>query len=180
MWSISRALGAALAVSGCAAWLGTGVMKPVIADILGDGGLATVAMAGTLCGAALVAGALCGVVIYLLAFLPIHDKPNFQVRALIVTLGGNDLLRALPPEVSRANLEGILQKAEARPAFVCSRCRREKGSRGQRNTRGGKREGSPVGSFCRLPVPGSNTAAAEARARFWFLVVAGMTERKIV
>lgn len=37
-----------------------------------------------------------------------------EVDALIVTLGGNDLLRGLPPEVSRANLEGILQKAQAR------------------------------------------------------------------
>jgi len=46
-------------------------------------------MAGTLVGAALLAGALCGAVIYLLAFLPIHDRPNFQVRALIITLGLN-------------------------------------------------------------------------------------------
>jgi acyl-CoA thioesterase-1 len=33
--------------------------------------------------------------------------------ALIVALGGNDLLRGLPPEASRANLEAILQKADA-------------------------------------------------------------------
>lgn len=32
--------------------------------------------------------------------------------ALIVALGGNDLLRGLDPSVSRANLEGILQVAE--------------------------------------------------------------------
>ena len=31
-----------------------------------------------------------------------------DVDALIVALGGNDLLRGLPPEASRANLEGIL------------------------------------------------------------------------
>lgn len=37
-----------------------------------------------------------------------------DVDALIVALGGNDLLRGLPPEVSRANLEGILQKATER------------------------------------------------------------------
>ncbi|WP_299589791.1 arylesterase [uncultured Tateyamaria sp.] len=36
-----------------------------------------------------------------------------DVDALIVTLGGNDLLRGLSPEVSRANLEGIVQAAEA-------------------------------------------------------------------
>ena len=34
-----------------------------------------------------------------------------DVDALIVALGGNDLLRGLPPEASRANLEGILQAA---------------------------------------------------------------------
>lgn len=34
-----------------------------------------------------------------------------EVDALIVALGGNDLLRGLPPSASRANLEGILQTA---------------------------------------------------------------------
>lgn len=93
LWSsvgiINMAHGATFAISGYAAWLATGAMKPVIATLLGNGGLATIAMAGTLVGSALLAGALCGVVIYLLAFLPIHDKPNFPVRALIVTLGLN-------------------------------------------------------------------------------------------
>ena len=37
-----------------------------------------------------------------------------HVDALIVALGGNDLLRGLPPEASRANLDGILSEAEAR------------------------------------------------------------------
>ncbi|MEO0381019.1 MAG: branched-chain amino acid ABC transporter permease [Pseudomonadota bacterium] len=93
LWSsvgiINMAHGATFAVSGYAAWLVTGAMKPVIASLLGSGGIATFAMAATLVGSALVAGALCGIVIYLLAFLPIHDKPNFPVRALIVTLGLN-------------------------------------------------------------------------------------------
>ncbi|MEM6758566.1 MAG: arylesterase [Pseudomonadota bacterium] len=35
-----------------------------------------------------------------------------DVDALIVTLGGNDLLRGLPPEESRANLEGIVAQAQ--------------------------------------------------------------------
>jgi len=35
-----------------------------------------------------------------------------EVDGLIVTLGGNDLLRGLPPEAARANLSGILQAAE--------------------------------------------------------------------
>lgn len=34
-----------------------------------------------------------------------------DVQALIVTLGGNDLLRGLPPEAARANLAGILEAA---------------------------------------------------------------------
>lgn len=37
-----------------------------------------------------------------------------DVDALIVTLGGNDLLRGIVPETSRANLEGILKEAAAR------------------------------------------------------------------
>lgn len=36
-----------------------------------------------------------------------------DVDAMIVTLGGNDLLRGLSPEQARANLEGILQAAQA-------------------------------------------------------------------
>ena len=35
-----------------------------------------------------------------------------DVDAMIVALGGNDLLRAIPPETSRANLEGILRAAQ--------------------------------------------------------------------
>lgn len=37
-----------------------------------------------------------------------------NVDALIVALGGNDLLRGIDPAVSRANLDGILQAAAAR------------------------------------------------------------------
>jgi acyl-CoA thioesterase-1 len=36
-----------------------------------------------------------------------------SARAMIVTLGGNDLLRGLPPEEARANLDAILTKADA-------------------------------------------------------------------
>lgn len=41
-----------------------------------------------------------------------------EVDAMIVALGGNDLLRALPPETSRANLTGILRKAADRDVPV--------------------------------------------------------------
>lgn len=34
-----------------------------------------------------------------------------EIDAMIVALGGNDLLRGIDPEVSRANLDGILSKA---------------------------------------------------------------------
>jgi acyl-CoA thioesterase-1 len=37
-----------------------------------------------------------------------------DVGGLIVALGGNDMLRGLPPEASKANLEAILQGAEDR------------------------------------------------------------------
>lgn len=37
-----------------------------------------------------------------------------DVDAMIVALGGNDLLRAIPPEASRANLDGILKAASNR------------------------------------------------------------------
>lgn len=37
-----------------------------------------------------------------------------EVDALIVALGGNDMLRGIDPAVSRANLDGILSVAEAR------------------------------------------------------------------
>ena len=37
-----------------------------------------------------------------------------DVEALIVELGGNDLLRGVPPATSRENLDGILQAAEAK------------------------------------------------------------------
>lgn len=36
-----------------------------------------------------------------------------EVDAMVVTLGGNDLLRGLQPEVTRANIEAILQRAQA-------------------------------------------------------------------
>ena len=93
LWSsvgiINMAHGATFAISGYAAWLVTGALKPVIAAAFGKTALASMVMAGALVGSAIVAGALCGVIISLLAFLPIHDKPNYPVRALIITLGLN-------------------------------------------------------------------------------------------
>ncbi|QBF30824.1 branched-chain amino acid ABC transporter permease [Thalassococcus sp. S3] len=89
LWSsvgiINMAHGATFAVSGYAAWVVTGAIGPLIADLPAE----TILLAATLVLSAVAAGAICGLVIYLLAFLPIHDKPNFPVRALIITLGLN-------------------------------------------------------------------------------------------
>lgn len=41
-----------------------------------------------------------------------------EVDALIVTLGGNDLLRGLPPEMTRDNLNGILATAQSKQVPV--------------------------------------------------------------
>ncbi len=38
---------------------------------------------------ALLSGAIFGAIIYLVAFLPLHDKPNFAIRSLIATLAIN-------------------------------------------------------------------------------------------
>ncbi|MBK6465738.1 MAG: hypothetical protein IPL38_03600 [Rhodobacter sp.] len=46
-------------------------------------------MAGLTLSVGALAGALMGAPVYLPAFLPIHDKPNFPVRSLIVTLAIN-------------------------------------------------------------------------------------------
>ena len=37
-----------------------------------------------------------------------------EVDAVIVALGGNDVLRGLPPEQARSNIDGILSKTDAR------------------------------------------------------------------
>lgn len=93
LWSsvgmINMAHGATFAAAGYAAWLAAGWTAPLIAATLGGTALASFATAAVLVGAALVAGALCGAVIYALAFLPIHDKPNYPVRSLIITLALN-------------------------------------------------------------------------------------------
>lgn len=41
-----------------------------------------------------------------------------EVDAMIVALGGNDLLRGIAPEVARANLEGIVQAAQVEDVEV--------------------------------------------------------------
>jgi|GEM_PF-102986 len=93
LWSsvgmINMAHGASFAVSGYAAWAAAAAMKPLILAAFGKTALGTAAMAGVTLAAGAGVGAAFGALIYLLAFLPIHDKPNFPVRSLIVTLAIN-------------------------------------------------------------------------------------------
>ena len=93
LWSsigmINMAHGATFAVSGYAAWLMADGVKAAVVAALGKGALGTATMAGITLTTGTVAGALMGALIYALAFLPIHDKPNFPVRSLIVTLAIN-------------------------------------------------------------------------------------------
>lgn len=93
LWSsvgmINMAHGATFAVSGYAAWLATSALKPILLATFGKGAMASLLMALTLVSSALLAGAICGAIIFALAFLPIHDKPNYAVRSLIITLAIN-------------------------------------------------------------------------------------------
>lgn len=93
LWSsigmINMAHGASFAVAGYSAFLVAEIAKPLILAALGKSLAGTIAMAALCLSAGALAGALMGALIYLLAFLPIHDKPNFAVRSLIVTLAIN-------------------------------------------------------------------------------------------
>ncbi len=93
IWSsigmINMAHGATFAVSGYSAWYFSVIFKPIIFSFFGKTLLAQILMGSVLIGSAMLAGALCGLIIYFLAFLPIHDKPNYPVRSLIITLGIN-------------------------------------------------------------------------------------------
>jgi len=93
LWSsvgmINMAHGATFAVSGYAAWQVSLVLKPVIAAAFGAGLPASIAMAAAMLVTGVLTGALFGALIYLLAYLPIHDKANFAVRSLIMTLAIN-------------------------------------------------------------------------------------------
>lgn len=93
LWSsigmINMAHGASFAVAGYAVWAVSAAAKPLFLASLGKGLAASLTMAGLCLGAGALAGAAMGALIYLLAFLPLHDKPNFPVRSLIVTLAIN-------------------------------------------------------------------------------------------
>ncbi|MCB1448727.1 MAG: branched-chain amino acid ABC transporter permease [Nitratireductor sp.] len=93
LWSsvgmINMAHGATFAVSGYTTWQVSLVLKPIIAAAFGNSVMASVSMAAAMLASGILSGALFGVLIYLLAYLPIHDKANFAVRSLIMTLAIN-------------------------------------------------------------------------------------------
>ena len=93
LWSsvgmINMAHGATFAVSGYAAWLVSSALKPTLLALLAGTAYAKLAVGLASLISGVAAGALFGGLIYLVAFLPIHDKPNFAVRSLIVTLAIN-------------------------------------------------------------------------------------------
>ncbi len=92
LWSsvgmVNMAHGATFAIAGYAAYFAADWMMPIVkASIAGPSSMTALAVIIMLAGIA--TGAVFGVVIYLVAFLPIHDKPNFAVRSLIITLALN-------------------------------------------------------------------------------------------
>jgi branched-chain amino acid transport system permease protein len=92
LWSsvgmVNMAHGATFAIAGYAAYYFADTMLPLTKAWFA-GGQAMVVLAILTVLASMIVGALFGIVIYLVAFLPIHDKPNFAVRSLIITLALN-------------------------------------------------------------------------------------------
>jgi branched-chain amino acid transport system permease protein len=68
---LNLAYGFVFAFSGYGAWLVSQYISPWGGAVLAGG---------------ILSGALCGVMICALAFIPIHDKPNFTMRGMIATL----------------------------------------------------------------------------------------------
>jgi branched-chain amino acid transport system permease protein len=93
LWSsvgmVNMAHGATFAIAGYAAYFASIWAGPLVKEWLGASGWDIPALAFFIGLVAIVAGALFGIVIYLVAFLPIHDKENFAVRSLIITLALN-------------------------------------------------------------------------------------------
>lgn len=92
LWSsvgmVNMAHGATFAISGYAAYFAADWMMPLVKAAV-DGPQSMTVLAILTMAVGIVSGAIFGIVIYLVAFLPIHDKPNFAVRSLIITLALN-------------------------------------------------------------------------------------------
>lgn len=93
LWSsigmLNMAHGASFAVAGYGALVAAEALFPLLKAALGGTALLPFAQVAVLLGAGIAVGAAFGALIYALAFLPIHDKANFAVRGMIVTLAIN-------------------------------------------------------------------------------------------
>ncbi|MFN3937048.1 MAG: branched-chain amino acid ABC transporter permease [Gemmobacter sp.] len=93
LWSsigmLNMAHGATFAVAGYGALMIGEALIPGLDAALRGSALLPYARFAVLLAAGVGVGAVFGGLIYLLAFLPIHDKANFAVRGLIVTLAIN-------------------------------------------------------------------------------------------
>ena len=116
---INMAHGLSFAVAGYGAWATAQWVSTAPWAVLGGG---------------LISGALCGLLICSVAFIPLHDKPNFVVRSLVATLalsllGVQGLLtvfgpnaKSLPPLFGTApwSLGGWQIQADKGGAIVCA------------------------------------------------------------
>ena len=109
-------MGATFAVSGYAAWQVSIIVKPIIAAALGGTIWAGPAMARRDDCHRTAERCAFGALIYLLAYLPIHEKANFAVRSLIVTLA-----------INLATVQLLLYFFGPRPARTAENLRLRKG-----------------------------------------------------
>jgi branched-chain amino acid transport system permease protein len=92
LWSsvgmVNMAHGATFAIAGYAAYYFADWVMP-LTRVWFAVGQANIVLAVLIVVTGMIVGALFGIVIYVIAFLPIHDKPNFAVRSLVITLALN-------------------------------------------------------------------------------------------
>jgi len=93
LWSsvgmINMAHGATFVVSGYSTLVASSWIVPIIKASLAGTAFYTPVLVLSMTTVALLSGAIFGAIIYLIAFLPLHDKPNFAIRSLIATLAIN-------------------------------------------------------------------------------------------
>ena len=93
LWSsvgmINMAHGATFVVSGYSTFIASGWLVPILKASLAGTAFYTPVLVFSMTSVALLSGAIFGAIIYLVAFLPLHDKPNFAIRSLIATLAIN-------------------------------------------------------------------------------------------
>lgn len=116
---VNMAHGLSFAVAGYGAWLAATHVGTSAAVVLGAG---------------IATGALCGLAICAIAFIPLHDKPNFVVRSLIATLaisllGSQILLWSFGPNAKSLpaifgeqplRLAGMVVPADKAGAVACA------------------------------------------------------------